>query len=72
MPVLHWCLCFAILKKDGDHDWVDMKPDPLLNGADIEGNYGVVLRDDILVVDVDVKKFEPGDDPFIRLKLDWV
>lgn len=57
-------------KKTVTHDWVDMKPDPLLNGADIEGNYGVVLRDDILVVDVDVKKFEPGDDPFIRLKLD--
>ena len=38
-------------------DWVKTEYNPFLTGEEIEGNYGVVLRHDDLVVDVDPRRF---------------
>ena len=45
---------------------------PLKYGADELGsrNYGVVLRDEDLVIDVDPRNFAPDDDPVARLRSD--
>jgi predicted P-loop ATPase len=51
-------------------DWANTIADPTTDSNRFTGNYGVVLQDDILVIDVDPKKYVDGDDPFIRLKLD--
>ena len=50
--------------------WTHTQPDPTLDAEAFPDNYGVVLRDDILVIDVDPKNFSEGDDPWLRLKTD--
>lgn len=41
-------------------DWVKTEYNPFLSGEDIQGNYGVVLRPDDLIVDVDPRRFPEG------------
>lgn len=48
-------------------DWVDTEPDPLLTAEDFPDNYGVVLRDDLMVLDIDPRHFNKGDNPLDRL-----
>ncbi len=41
-------------------DWVKTEYDPFLTADEIKGNYGVVLREDDLIVDVDPRRFPDG------------
>jgi len=51
-------------------NWQNTPYDPTVCPEDFPGNYGVVLTDDLLVIDVDPKNFQKGDDPYMRLRLD--
>ncbi|UKI40509.1 MAG: hypothetical protein L6V95_09980 [Candidatus Melainabacteria bacterium] len=44
-------------------DWVKTEYDPLAQACDFNGNYGVVLRSDDLVIDVDPRRFPDGENP---------
>lgn len=57
-------------KSPYDNNWTSTAPDPAQVPGNFPDNYGVVLRDDLLVLDVDPKNFDPGDDPFARLRAD--
>ena len=48
-------------------DWVKTEYDPLLSPEDIKGNYGVVLQDDDIIVDVDPRNFPKGENSLTRL-----
>lgn len=48
-------------------DWPSVKPDPFLEGSAFVDNYGIVLTEEELVVDVDPRNFEDGDNPIKRL-----
>lgn len=47
-----------------------MKPNPLNLPCDYPDNYGIVVPAHVVVVDVDPKNYEAGDDPFLRLQAD--
>lgn len=51
-------------------DWVKTEYNPFLNGEEIKGNYGVVLRPDDLVVDVDPRRFPKNDNMLTKLAKD--
>lgn len=51
-------------------DWVKTEYNPFLTGEEIEGNYGVVLRHDDLVVDVDPRRFPTDSNMLIKLAKD--
>lgn len=48
-------------------DWPSTKRDPFLEGSNFPDNYGVVLTENDLVVDVDPRNFREGDNPLKRL-----
>lgn len=48
-------------------DWVKTEYDPFLSPRDIKGNYGVVLQDDDIIVDVDPRNFPKGENSLSRL-----
>jgi predicted P-loop ATPase len=54
-------------KSPYSHDWQDRKPDPLQTPDEFPYNYGVVLRDDLVVVDVDPRQFQDGRNSFYAL-----
>ena len=51
-------------------EWQKTPPNDKLTKIDLPGNYGVVLPDTILVIDVDVKKGAPGIASFEKLNKD--
>lgn len=51
-------------------DWVKTEYNPFLTGEEIEGNYGVVLRHDDLVVDVDPRRFPTDSNILLKLAKD--
>lgn len=57
-------------KKPVNKDWVNTIYDPLLSHNEIKGNYGVVLRDDDLIIDIDPRNFPKDDKPHKRLLKD--
>lgn len=48
-------------------EWVNTAPGHYTEQMLVKGNYGVVLRADDLVIDIDPRNFKPGDDPVSRL-----
>ena len=50
-----------------DMDWPHTAYDPMLTAEDLPGNYGVILREDIVVVDVDPRNFKEGEDSLKHL-----
>lgn len=51
-------------------DWPDAPYDQFATGDDFKNcNYGIALKDDDLVIDVDPRNFVPGDNPLERLAL---
>lgn len=48
-------------------DWVKTEYDPFLSPSEIKGNYGVVLQDDDIIVDVDPRNFPKGENSLARL-----
>ncbi len=52
-------------------DWVKTEYNANTKGADFSGNYGVVLQDDDLIVDVDPRHFPEGDNVLLRLANDY-
>lgn len=50
--------------------WPDTPYDPLLGIDHFPGNYGVVLKADDLILDVDPRNFKEGDNPLKRLLSD--
>lgn len=52
-------------------DWVKTEYDPLAQACDFNGNYGVVLRSDDLVIDVDPRRFPDGENPLKNLFRDF-
>ena len=54
-------------KKPSKLNWTKTRYNPNLTSAQLPGNYGVVLDDCHLVVDVDPRRFNKGDNPLIRL-----
>lgn len=48
-------------------DWVKTEYDPFLSPDEIKGNYGVVLQDDDVIVDVDPRNFPEGKNPLADL-----
>lgn len=61
---------FALIPLNGKKpvmtDW-ETTPVGAFTAANILGNYGVVLKADDIVVDVDPRNFKPGDKPLARL-----
>lgn len=51
-------------------DWVKTEYDPLIQACDFEGNYGVVLRSDDLIVDVDPRRFPKDENVLLKLFAD--
>ena len=51
-------------------DWVKTEYDPLLTPDEIDGNFGVVLKEDDIIIDVDPRNFPKGDNPLKRLVKD--
>jgi predicted P-loop ATPase len=50
-----------------DHGWQNTPYDPLLTADDLPFNYGVILREDILVIDVDPKNFKDDINTLAKL-----
>lgn len=48
-------------------DWGKTEYDPFLSPDEIKGNYGVVLQDDDIIVDVDPRNFPAGENSLTRL-----
>lgn len=48
-------------------DWVKTEYDPFLSPDEIKGNYGVVLQDDDIIVDVDPRNFPKGENSLSQL-----
>lgn len=48
-------------------EWVKTEYDPFLSPEDIKGNFGVVLQDDDVIVDVDPRNFPKGENSLSRL-----
>ena len=48
-------------------DWVKTEYDPFLSPDEIKGNYGVVLQDDDIIVDVDPRNFPKGENSLSKL-----
>lgn len=61
---------FALIPLNGKRptvtDWVNTPPGKY-GEKELTGNYGVVLRAQDLVIDVDPRNFTPGDNPVTRL-----
>lgn len=53
-----------------EEGWTKTKPDPTLTIEDFPYNYGVVLRDEHLVVDIDPRNFRNGVNSWQALTLD--
>ncbi len=62
---------FALIPCDGKipsvKNWTNTLPGAFTE-KELSGNYGVVVRDIDLVVDVDPRNFPAGDDPLARIK----
>lgn len=50
------------------HGWANTPADPTRSPSDYPDNYGVVLKDDMFVLDVDPRAFPSGENPFNRVK----
>ena len=48
-------------------EWIKTEYDPFLSPEDIKGNFGVVLQDDDVIVDVDPRNFPKGENSLSRL-----
>lgn len=60
-------LLAPITKTPVDLNWTNLPPDPLQSPDEFPHNYGVVLHERVLVIDVDPRNNREGDDPLIRL-----
>lgn len=67
---------FALLPADGKtpavekgFDWTTIQPDPFLSRDDFPKNYAVIVGTNHLVIDIDVKKDNPGKESYRKLCL---
>lgn len=51
-------------------DWQYTKPDPTRGPEHFPDNYGIPIPGNVLVIDVDPKSYDQGDDAFTRFKTD--
>lgn len=64
---------YLAASKTGKHPvtgWRELEYDPLVTADDFPNGYGVVIPENVCVIDVDVRKFPEGDDVFHRLFAD--
>lgn len=51
--------------------WPDTEPDPTKTPADYPHNYAIVVKEGMIVIDVDPRHFTDGDDSLKRLCIDY-